>query len=142
MHEHDSQLSDVLRPARQLVHDFFDQVPRLSSDDVAVLRREHRKAGGRLARTTDPDFLHAVSAGVWSRAHHDAARDIRAEARARAATLVPWPRRGAVADALEDAALVVLSEADPQRPLSDRLCARLAGPWERATGRQLRPADW
>ncbi len=97
--------------------------------------------GRRLARTTDPDFLHAVSEGAWSRAHHDAARDIRTEARARAAALVPWPRRRAVADALEGAALVVLSEADPRRPLSDRLCTQLAGPWERTTGMPLRPAD-
>ncbi len=130
----------TLDTAMQQVRHFLDRAAGLSTVEATRLSREGKRVRGRLAKDLDESFLSAVSSGAWGAEHRSAAREIRAESRAQAAKLVPWPRRGAAAAVLEDAALVVLSEADPQHPLSEELCQRLAGPWERATGSPVRPA--
>ncbi|MCY7364220.1 MAG: hypothetical protein LH469_02715 [Frankiaceae bacterium] len=133
--EQDIDTGDHLEPALQRVREFFAAAEDLTPDQLVALSREQRRTKSRLS--TDPDFLQAVCAGSWSPVHADAARLIRAEARSRAAALVAWPRRAALATALEETALVVLNEADPNHPLQETLCARLRGPWDRAVGRLL-----
>lgn len=118
---------------RAEVDEFFVAAGRLGPREVTALRRERRRNGGSRL-TTHQDFLRAVADGTWGSPHSAAARQIRARARAQAAGLAPWPRRASLARVLEDAALAVLSEADPQRPLSDELCGRLREPWQRVIG--------
>lgn len=139
--EQDVETPDQLELGRRRVREFFVATEGLSADELAALGREQRRKSSRLH--TDPEFLQAVSAGAWSAAHDAVARQIRSEARARAEALVPWPRRAALATTLEETALVVLNEADPDHPLPPGLCARLRSPWDRAVGRLLpaqRPA--
>jgi predicted phage gp36 major capsid-like protein len=116
--------------AMACVRAFFDSASALTREEATALSREYRRRRqGNLH--TDQDFLAAVTQGSWGPAHDGAARQIRAQARARAAVLVPWPRRGALAGALEAAALAVLSQADEGHPLPDALCARLTAPCQK-----------
>lgn len=114
------------------VREFFVGAASLSRAEAVHLSREFRRSGARPHLRTDHDFLTAVSRGSWGPGHDGAARYIRAQARVHAAALVAWPRRAALAGALEAAALAVLSEADARRPLPAGLCARLAAPYERS----------
>jgi len=113
------------------VRAFFDNASALTRAEATALSREYRRPRQRNLHT-DQDFLSAVTQGAWGPAHDGAARQIRAQARARAAVLVSWPRRAALARALEAAALAVLSQADAGHPLPDALCARLTAPYQRA----------
>ena len=112
------------------VRSFFDSAASMSRQQAVALSRQYRRSP-RQNLHTDRDFLIAVTQGTWGPAHDTAARQIRAQARARAAVLVPWTRRASLAAALEAAALAVFSEADAGRPLSPTLCARLTGPYDR-----------
>ena len=123
----------VPEEARSHVREFFSRCAGLTQDEVAALRREYRRTG-QVNLNTDPEFLSAVCSGAWGREHTAVAREISAAARLQATALVPWPRRGVVASALEAAALAVLSASDPRHPLPETLCARLTAPYERATG--------
>lgn len=116
------------------VRDFFAGTAAMSRAEAVALSREFRRAGGRPNLHTDHDFLVAVTRGSWGAGHNGAARQIRAQARAQAAALVSWPRRAALAGALEAAALAVLSGADTRQPLPPTLCARLTAPYERTIG--------
>jgi hypothetical protein len=111
------------------VRAFFDSASSLTREEATALSREFRRLRQRNLHT-DQDFLAAVTQGSWGAAHDAAARQIRAQARARAAVLVPWPRRTALAGALEAAALAVLSQADDRHPLPEALCARLTAPYQ------------
>jgi hypothetical protein len=112
------------------VRAFFDSTASMSRAEATALSRQYRRSR-RQNLHTDRDFLAAVTQGSWGPAHDGAARQIRAQARARAAVLVSWPRRAALASALEAAALAVLSDADASHPLPDALCARLTAPYQR-----------
>jgi hypothetical protein len=111
------------------VRAFFDSTNQLTREQATALSRQYRRTRPQNLHT-DQDFLAAVTQGSWGPAHDGAARQIRAQARARAAVLVPWPRRAALAAALEAAALAVLSQADADHPLPEALCARLTAPYE------------
>lgn len=119
------------------VRRFFAETAAMSREEAVSLSRDFRRSGGRANLHTDHDFLAAVRQGSWGPGHAQAARYIRAHARAQAAALVSWPRRGALAGALEAAALVVLSQADAGRPLPESLCARLTAPYQRSVGARL-----
>jgi hypothetical protein len=109
----------------------------MSRQQAVALSRQYRRSP-RQNLHTDQDFLAAVTQGTWGPAHDTAARQIRAQARARAAVLAPWTRRASLAAALEAAALAVLSQADAGRPLSPTLCARLTAPYERVQATTVR----
>ena len=66
--------------------------------------------------------------------HETLACEVKNTARALADRLAPFGRRRRVARVLEDAALAVLSEADPVGSLPSSLRDRLAAPWTEAVG--------
>jgi hypothetical protein len=78
------------------VRAFFDSTTSMSRAEATALSRQYRRSR-RQNLHTDRDFLAAVTQGSWGPAHDGAARQIRAQARARAAVLVAWPRRAALA---------------------------------------------
>lgn len=112
------------------VRAFFDSTAAMTRAEATAVSRQYRRTR-RCQLHTDQDFLAAVTQGSWGPGHDSAARQIRSQARARAAVLVPWPRRAALAGALEAAALAVLSQADGGHPLPEALCARLTAPYQR-----------
>lgn len=116
------------------VRKFFAGTETMTHAEAVILSREFRRSGRRPNLHTDADFLTAVTRGSWGPGHSGAARQIRSQSRAQAAVLVSWPRRAALAGALEAAALAVLSEADERRPLPENLCARLTAPYQRTLG--------
>lgn len=131
-------MDDIMSPGLDAVREFLDRSRQLRPDELTRLRQEAKHTRSRVARQLDPALLSAVTTGDWGAPQRVVLREIRAEARARARDLVPWPRRAALARVLEDAALVVLNEADPQHPLPEQLCRQLAEPWERATRQSVR----
>lgn len=116
----------------RLTH-FFDAVAGLSARDLRALTRA--SAVSRRALELDPDFLSAVAGGRWTAEHKALADEVRRWALACARRRAPLLGRRRLAQALEDAGLVVLNDACPANPLPSGLRERLAAPWTRATGR-------
>lgn len=128
--------STVYDGAVRHLNDFFTSAAAVSPTQVRALRRCGRVARGQVRLQLDPGFLDAVARGAWSPAHDALGRDLRQRAREVARHLVAFRGRRAVATALENAALAVLSDADPAHPLPAPLRARLVLPWITATGLQ------
>ena len=126
---------DTADVARDAAHAFLKGMTQLTRADVDRLAATSRSAR-RTSLDVDASFLNAVASGAWGPEHTEMAREIREAAREQARTL-PWHRRSRVAQALADAALVVLSNEDPRHPLPEDLCRRLAAPWETATGVEI-----
>lgn len=117
--------------AREQVRQFFAGTSTLTRSEIESLWREERRSGVRWL-STEPEFLCAVAEGSWGSECDAVAREIRKTARAQAAKLAPWPRRRAVASAMEHAALAVFSTYEPTHPLGPTLPDRLLHPWQRA----------
>lgn len=128
---------DDVRPRERLTA-FFLALGALDAAQVDALQR----SPGRLSRRAlelDPDFLDAVASGRWTAQHDDLAHQVHEDARTAAGGLTGLLHRRALAAAIEDAALVVLSdcvlsEGSRAPVLCPGLRSRLAAPWLHATG--------
>lgn len=126
---------DLALIAEDRLRSFFAAVRELCAADVrALCQRSPARAVTRLAVEVDPDFLTAVASGRWTPVHEALASGLHDSARAAARQLVPIGRRKLLTTVLEDAALVVLADADPCAPLPHALRQRLAAPWVEAMG--------
>ena len=126
---------DLDQVAGQRVRQFFAFVSSLPPAQVSALSQLPRgRAVTRLGLGVDPAYLTAVASGAWTQVHESLACEVKNSARAVADRLAPFGRRRRMARVLEDAALAVLSEADPAGSLPSSLRDRLAAPWTEAVG--------
>ena len=126
---------DLDQVAGQRVRQFFAVVSSLPPAQVSALSQLPRgRAVTRLALEVDPAYLTAVASGAWTQVHESLACEVKNSARAVADRLAPFGRRRRMARVLEDAALAVLSEADPAGSLPSSLQDRLAAPFMEAVG--------